>query len=162
MAQKPIKTLENFQQINLSLALGFLVFVAMVEITPIKDFVLDALAPLQLSDPVSHAIAIFLNWWLSSAILFAIFHFTNLLDWLKFNRLTRWAFWVVNIAILVEMAFLLFYGRPHYFMRAYFEAPWKIGLIIGCASLIGCTIWYQVIKRYSLVRNTLSVLLASD
>lgn len=162
MAQKPIKTLEKFQLINISFALGIIFLLAMSQITTISELVFNALNSIQWPEQISHVAAIILTWWLPSSLLFAIFRLTNLLDWLKINRLTKGTFLIANIAFLGELAFLLLYGREGYFMRWYFEAPWKFGLMIGGASLIGCTVWYQVIKPYPLVRNSLFALLASD
>lgn len=161
MAFKPATTFETLRLLNLSFALGILVFMVISQ-TAIGEFVFNALNAIQWPEQVSHVAAIALNWWLPSALLFPLLRYTNLLDWLKFNRLTQLTFLVANIFLLGELIFILLYGRAGYFMRWYFEAPWKIGLMIGCASLIGCTIWYQVIQRYSFVRNTLSVLLAAD
>jgi hypothetical protein len=161
MATKPTSTFEKYQLINLSLALGFLSSIAMKEATIINDFVAAALNSIQMSEPASNVLAVCLSWWLPSAVLFALLRFTKLMDWLTFNRLTQWAFLIANTALMIEMATFLLYGRPSYLMRVYFEAPWKIGLMIGGVSLIGCTVWYQGIKRHSFIRNRLAKMLTA-
>lgn len=162
MVCKPEITFKTFQHVNVSFAVGFLTILALSQRTNINEFVVNVLNFFQWPEKISHVMAVCLTWWLPSAIFFMLFRFSHLLDWLKLNRLTQWAFFVANIALLAELAFVLFYDWPSYFTRGYFEAPWKIGLLIGVASMIGCTVWYQIIDRYSLVRNTLSNFLAAN
>jgi hypothetical protein len=82
MASKPTGTFKKYQLINLSLALGFLSSMAMKETTIIYDFVAYALNSIQMSEPASNVLAVCLNWWLPSAVLFALLRFTKRMDWL--------------------------------------------------------------------------------
>jgi hypothetical protein len=161
MATKPTSTFKKYQLINLSLALGFLSSMAMKETTIIYDFVAERSefdSNVRTSQQCLGCLPELVAALCGSV---ALLRFTKLMDWLTFNRLTQWAFLIANTALMIEMASFLLYGRPSYLMRVYFEAPWKIGLMIGGVSLIGCTVWYQGIKRHSFIRNRLAKMLAA-